>query len=56
MIISHQHRFIFAAVPKTGTHSVRQALREHLSADDVPLAQRQADLEQVVRTLRSYLK
>ena len=31
-------------------------LREHLSADDVPLAQRQADLEQVVRTLRSYLK
>ena len=38
MIISHRHRFIFAAVPKTGTHSVRQALREHL--DD-------ADAEQV---------
>lgn len=35
MIISHQHRFIFAAVPKTGTHSIRQALREHLSADDI---------------------
>ncbi|HEY0662960.1 MAG TPA: sulfotransferase family 2 domain-containing protein [Lysobacter sp.] len=35
MIISHQHRFIFAAIPKTGTHSVRQALREHLSADDL---------------------
>ena len=35
MIISHQHRFIFAAVPKTGTHSVRQALREHMSADDI---------------------
>lgn len=35
MIISHQHRFIFAAVPKTGTHSVRQALREHLSAEDI---------------------
>ena len=35
MIISHQHRFIFAAVPKTGTHSVRQALREHLSEDDI---------------------
>lgn len=31
-------------------------LREHLNAEDVPLAQRQADLEQVVRTLRSYLK
>ena len=35
MIISHQHRFVFVAVPKTGTHSVRQALREHLSPDDL---------------------
>ena len=35
MIISHQHRFIFAAVPKTGTHSVRQALREHMDDDDI---------------------
>lgn len=35
MIISHQHRFVFAAIPKTGTHSVRQALREHLAADDL---------------------
>lgn len=35
MIISHQHRFVFAAIPKTGTHSVRQALREHLSAEDL---------------------
>jgi len=35
MIVSHRHRFIFAAVPKTGTHSVRQALREHMGDDDV---------------------
>ncbi|WP_426000515.1 sulfotransferase family 2 domain-containing protein [Caulobacter sp. DWR1-3-2b1] len=35
MIVSHSHRFIFAAVPKTGTHSVRQALREQLGDDDV---------------------
>ena len=35
MIISHQHRFIFAAIPKTGTHSVRQALREHMSPEDL---------------------
>lgn len=35
MIVSHRHRFIFAAVPKTGTHSVRQALREQLGAGDV---------------------
>ncbi|MDE8651007.1 sulfotransferase family 2 domain-containing protein [Novosphingobium album (ex Liu et al. 2023)] len=35
MIVSHHHRFIFAAVPKTGTHSVRQALREQMGDDDV---------------------
>jgi hypothetical protein len=35
VIISHRHRFIFAAVPKTGTHSVRQALREQLADTDV---------------------
>lgn len=35
MIISHQHKFIFAAVPKTGTHSVRQVLREHMSPNDI---------------------
>jgi hypothetical protein len=34
MIVSHRHRFIFAAVPKTGTHAVRQALREHLGDED----------------------
>ncbi len=35
MIVSHKHRFIFAAVPKTGTHAVRRALREHLDDGDV---------------------
>ena len=35
MIISHKHRFIFFAIPKTGTHSVRQALRAHLGPDDL---------------------
>ncbi|UQV19159.1 sulfotransferase family protein [Brevundimonas albigilva] len=35
MIVSHRHRFIFAAVPKTGTHAVRQALREQMGAEDV---------------------
>lgn len=34
MIVSHQHRFVFAAIPKTGTHSVRQALRAHLGPED----------------------
>ena len=35
MIVSHRHNFIFAAVPKTGTHAVRQALREQLDEADV---------------------
>jgi hypothetical protein len=34
MIISHRHGFIFAAIPKTGTHSVRRALRAHLGPED----------------------
>ena len=35
MIVSHAHRFVFVPVPKTGTHAVRQALREHLGPDDI---------------------
>jgi hypothetical protein len=35
MIISTQHQFIFAAIPKTGTHSVRRALRVHLAPQDM---------------------
>jgi hypothetical protein len=35
MIVSTRHRFIFVAVPKTGTHSVRQALREQMGAEDM---------------------
>ena len=35
MIVSHRHRFIFAAVPKTGTHAVRQALREQMGEGDL---------------------
>ncbi len=34
MIVSHRHRFVFLAVPRTGTHSVRQALRPLLGDDD----------------------
>jgi hypothetical protein len=35
MIISFRHKFIFAAIPKTGTHAVRQALRAHLGPEDI---------------------
>lgn len=38
MIVSHRHSFVFAAVPKTGTHSVREALRPHLGPDDMEQA------------------
>jgi hypothetical protein len=38
MIVSHRHRFIFVAVPKTGTHTVREALRPHLGPDDMEQA------------------
>lgn len=34
MIVSHAHRFIFFAVPRTATHAVRQALAPQLGADD----------------------
>jgi hypothetical protein len=35
MIISALHKFIFVAIPKTGTHSVRQALRKHMGPQDM---------------------
>jgi hypothetical protein len=35
MIMSRQHRYLFFAIPKTGTHSVRQALRLHLGEQDL---------------------
>lgn len=34
MIISHRHRFIFFAVPRTATHSIRRALRPYLGEND----------------------
>lgn len=34
MIISHRHKFIFFAVPKTATHAIREALRRHCGPDD----------------------
>ena len=34
MIVSHKHKFIFFAVPKTATHAIRTALRQHLGGDD----------------------
>jgi hypothetical protein len=38
MIVSYARGFIFAAIPKTGTHSVRQALRAHMEEGDIEQA------------------
>jgi hypothetical protein len=35
MIVSTAHKFIFVAIPKTGTHSVRRALRQHMGPNDI---------------------
>ena len=34
MIFSESRRFIFFAVPKTGTHTIREAVRVHLAEGD----------------------
>lgn len=34
MIVSHRHRFIFFAVPRTATHAIRAALAPILGTDD----------------------
>ena len=34
MIVSHAKQFIFFAVPKTGTHALRELLRAHKGPDD----------------------
>ena len=34
VIVSHRHRFIFFAVPRTGTHAIRTALGPTLGEDD----------------------
>lgn len=46
MIVSHRHRFIFFAVPRTGTHAIRTALAPLLGDDDW----QQQSLTEVVRS------
>lgn len=47
---------IRGAVNGLMTQVLEGHIREHLGADGVPLQQRQRDVEQIVQTLRSYLK
>jgi hypothetical protein len=59
MIISAEHRFIFAAIPKTGTHAVRQALREHMGPNDLEqvrlFVQRQFPIAELARIGHGHL-
>ena len=34
VVVSHRHRFVFFAVPRTGTHAIRAALQPCLGDDD----------------------
>ena len=34
MVVSHRHRFVFFAVPRTGTHAIRAALQPLLGKED----------------------
>ena len=60
MILSHQHKFIFIAIPKTGTHSVRQALRPHLGELDEEqvqlFVQKQLKNERIAQKLHGHIK
>lgn len=59
MIISGLHKFIFAAIPKTGTHAVRRALREHMGPQDVEqvglFVQRQLPIPDLARLGHGHL-
>jgi hypothetical protein len=59
MIVSALHRFIFAAIPKTGTHAVRQALRQHMGPQDMEqvglFVQKQFPIPELARLQHGHL-
>ena len=59
MIVSALHKFIFAAIPKTGTHAVRQALRKHMGPQDIEqvglFVQKQFPIPELARLQHGHL-
>ena len=59
MIVSALHKFIFVAIPKTGTHAVRQALREHMGPQDIEqvglFVQKQFPIPELARLQHGHL-
>jgi hypothetical protein len=59
MIVSALHKFIFAAIPKTGTHAVRQALRRHMGPQDIEqvglFVQKQFPIPELARLQHGHL-
>jgi hypothetical protein len=59
MIVSALHRFIFAAIPKTGTHAVRRALRQHMGPQDMEqvglFVQKQFPIPELARLQHGHL-
>jgi hypothetical protein len=59
MIVSALHKFIFAAIPKTGTHAVRQALRQHMGPQDMEqvglFVQKQFPIPELARLQHGHL-
>jgi hypothetical protein len=60
MIISHTHKLIFVAIPKTATHAIRFALRPHLAEDDLEqvglFVKKQMPFEEVAKLGHGHIK
>ncbi len=60
MILSHKYKLLFIAIPKTGTHAIRFALRDHLGPDDEEqvglFVQKKFSAEQIAKKKHGHIK